>query len=88
MYDPVVAEFRLRGNKAELLGESKDYDLGHVDNEFFIEDAEDSDEDEPILRFKRILPTKPQKTTKPTFKCQRKTTTSPDVPLIASLSRP
>ena len=45
MYDPVVAESRLRGNEAESVGESKDYDIGHVDNEFVFEDAEDSDED-------------------------------------------
>jgi len=57
VYDPVVAEFRLRGNEAESVGESNDYDIGHVNNEFL---AEDSDEDEPILRFKRIVPTKPR----------------------------
>jgi len=50
VYDPVVAESRLRGNEAELVEESKDYDVEHVDNEFVVEDAEDSDEDEPILR--------------------------------------
>jgi len=43
VYDPVVAESRLRGNEAESVGESKDYDVGH---------AEDSDKDDPILWFK------------------------------------
>ena len=59
MYDPVVAESRLRGNEAKSIGESKDYDVGHIDNEFIAEAAEDSDEDEPIFRFKRTVPTKP-----------------------------
>ena len=40
----LVAESRLRGNKAESVGESKDYDVERVDNEFVVEDAEDSDE--------------------------------------------
>jgi len=48
--DPVVAESRLRGNEAESVGESKDYDVEYVDNEFVVEDVEDSDEDDPILR--------------------------------------
>jgi len=39
---------------------SKDYDVGHVDNEFVVEDAEDSDENELILWFKQAVPTKPQ----------------------------
>ena len=88
MYDPVVAESRLRRNEVELVGESKDYDVERVDNEFVVEDAEDSDENEPLLRFKLTVPTKPQTTTKLTFKRKRKTTTSPNVPLTASLSRP
>ena len=50
MYDPVIAESRLRGNEAESVRESKDYDVEQVDNEFVVEDAEDSDEDDPILR--------------------------------------
>jgi len=48
VYDPVVAESGLRGNEAESVGESKDYDVERVDNEFVVEDAEDSDEDGPI----------------------------------------
>ena len=52
VYDPVVAKSRLRGNEAESVGESKDYDVGHINNEFVVEAAEDSDEDKPILRFK------------------------------------
>ena len=50
MYDLVVAESRLGGNEAESVGDSKDYDVERVDNEFIVEDAEDNDEDEPILR--------------------------------------
>ena len=62
VYDPVVAKSRLRGNEVKSVGESKDYDVEHVDNEFAVEDADDSDEDEPILRFKRIAPTKSENT--------------------------
>ena len=39
VYDPLVTESILRGNKAESVRESKDYDVGHVDNEFFVEDV-------------------------------------------------
>ena len=88
MYDPVVAKSRLRGNEAKSVGEPEDYDVRHVDNEFFVEDAEDSDEDELILWFKQTVPAKPQTTTNPAFKRQRKTTTLPNVPLAASLSQP
>ena len=52
VYDPVVAESRLRVNEAELVEKSEDYEFGHVDSEFIVEDAEDSDKDEPILQFK------------------------------------
>ena len=64
-----------------------EFDVEHVGNEFVVEDTEDSNEDEPILRFKRTILTKPQTTTKPTLKSQRKTTTSPNVPLVAPLSQ-
>ena len=87
VYDSVVVESRLGGVKAESVGKSKEFDVEHVGNEFVVEDAKDSDEDELILRFKRTVPTKPQTMTKPTLKCQRKTTTSPNVPLDALLSR-
>ena len=50
VYDPAVAESGLRGDEAESVGESKDYDVERADNEFVVEDAEDSDEDGPILR--------------------------------------
>ena len=49
MYEPVVVESRFGGYEAESVGESKDYDVERVDNEFVVEDTEDSDEDEPIL---------------------------------------
>jgi len=52
VYDPVVAESRLRGNEAESVGESKDYDVECIGNEFIVEDTEDSDKDEPILQIK------------------------------------
>jgi len=45
-----VAESRLRRNEVELVGESKDYDVERVDNEFVVEDTTDSDKDGPILR--------------------------------------
>ena len=86
VYDPVMAEPRLRWNEAESIGQSKDYDVEHVGNDFVVVDAEDSEENEPILRFKRTVPTKPQTTTKSTLKRQRKTTTSPNVPLATPLS--
>ena len=60
VYDPVVAVSRLKGNEGKSVGKSKDYDVGHVDNEFVVEDAEDSDENELILWFKQAVPTKPQ----------------------------
>jgi len=93
VYDPVLAESRLGGNKAELVGQSKDFGVENVvENlsfyEFVVEDAEDSDENEPTLRFKRTVLTTPQTMTKPTLKCQRKTTTPPNVPLIAPLPQP
>ena len=47
---PDCGRTKLRENEAESVGESKDYDVELVDNEFVVEDAEDSDEDEPILR--------------------------------------
>jgi len=87
-YDPVVAELRLGGLEAESVRQSKEFHVEHVGHEFVVEDAEDSDEDEPILRFKITIPTKPQTMTKPTLKHQRKTTTLPNVPLAAPLSRP
>ena len=59
MYDLVATNSTLKGNEVESVRESKHYDVGHVDNEFVVEDAEDSGEDEPILRFKRTVPTKP-----------------------------
>jgi len=77
VYDPVVAESKLRGNEAESVGEWKDYDVRYVNNEFIVEDAGDSDEDEPIFRFKRTVPTKSQTITKLPFKRQRKTTPHP-----------
>jgi len=45
--------------------------------------VEDIDEDEPILRFKRTVQIVPQPTTKPAIKRQRKTITSPNVPINA-----
>jgi len=64
VYDPAVAESRFEGNKAESVGQSKDFDVEHLVenpsfNKFVVEGAEDSDEDELILRFKRTVPTKP-----------------------------
>jgi len=50
VYDPIVVESGLRGNEAESVGESTDYDIEHINNEFVVEDAEDSDEDGPILQ--------------------------------------
>ena len=72
VYDPIMVESRLGGLEAKSIGQSKEFEVEHVGNEFVIEDAEDSDEDEPILRFKRTVPTKPQMMTKLTLKCQRK----------------
>ena len=88
VYDPVMAASRLGGLEVESVGQSKEFNVEHVGNEFVIEDAEDSDEDEPILRFKRTVPTKSQMTTELTLKRQRKTTTSPNVTLAVPLSQP
>ena len=90
VYDPIVAEPRLGGDKTESVRKSKDFGVQNVVenlllNDCVVEDAEDSDEDEPTLRFKRTIPTTPQTTTKPTIKRQRKTTTSLNVPLIEHL---
>ena len=74
-YDPVVAESRLEGLEAKSVGQSKEFDVEHVGNEFVVEDAEDSDENEQILRFKRTVPSNPQTATKLNLKRQRKTTT-------------
>jgi len=73
VYDPVVAESRLRADKTESVGQSKDFGVENVvENLLFsdcvVEDAEDSDEDEPTFRFKRIIPTMSQTTTKSTLK--------------------
>ena len=92
VYDLVVAESKLGGDKTDSIGQSKDSNIENsVENLLFndgvVEDAEDSDDDELILRFKRTVPTTSQTTTKPTLKCQRNTTTSPNVPLTAPLSR-
>jgi len=86
VYDTVMAEPRLGGLEAESVAQSMEFVVEHVGNEFVVEDTEDIDEDEPILRFKRIVPTKPQTTTKSTLKRQRKATTSPNVPLAAPIS--
>ena len=88
MYDPIVAESRLEGDKTKSVRQSMDFGVENVVenllfNDCVIEDAEDSDKDEPILRLKRTVPTTSQTTTKPNLKCQRKTTTSPNVPLAA-----
>jgi len=72
VYDSVVTESRLGGLEADSIGQPKEFDVVHVGNEFIVENAEDSDEDEPILRFKRTVPTKPKITTKPTLKRQRR----------------
>jgi len=55
VYDPVVAESRLGGLEAESVRQSKEFDAKHVGNEFVVKDAEDSGEDELILRFKRTI---------------------------------
>jgi len=49
--------------------------------------TEDSDDDEPIMRFKRTVKTSPQSTLKPGLKPQRKTMTTPNVPLNTLLYR-
>ena len=46
----------------------------------FTVDSDDDDE-EPIIRFKRTATPSPQPTFKPSFKRQKKTTTTPIVPL-------
>jgi len=54
VYDPVVAKLRLGGDKTESVWQSKDFGVENVVenllfNDYVVEDAEDSDEDEPIL---------------------------------------
>ena len=49
VYDPVVAESRLRGNEAKLVEESQGFDLEHMGYDFINEDAEDSNEDERVV---------------------------------------
>ena len=67
-----------------------DMDLGHVREEPILKTdsiiVEDIDEDESILRFKRTVQTTPQPNFKPGFKCQRKTATSPNIPLTPLVS--
>jgi len=47
--DLVVTESRLGGLEAESVWQFKEFDIKYVGNKFVIKDAEDSDEDEPIL---------------------------------------
>ena len=73
VYDPVMAESRLGRDKPESVGQSKDFGVENVVenlsfNEFVVEDTEDSDEDELILRFKRTILTMSQTATKLTLK--------------------
>lgn len=49
VYDPVVAESRLRGNEAKLVEESQGFDHERMGHDFINEDAEDSDEDERVV---------------------------------------
>ena len=49
--------------------------------------TENSDDDEPIIQFKRTVKTTRQPTRKPGLKPQRKTTTTPNVPLNTLLYR-
>ena len=44
VYDPVVAESRLRGNETKLVEESQGFDLERMGHDFINEDAKDSDE--------------------------------------------
>ena len=73
MYDLIVAESRPRADKTETVRQSKDFGVEKVVenllfNDCVVEDAEDSDEDELILRFKRTILTMSQTATKLTLK--------------------
>ena len=56
---PSCGRSRLGGNEAESIGKSKELDVEHDGNAFVVVDADNSDEDEPILRLKKTVPTKP-----------------------------
>jgi len=73
VYDLIVAESRPRADKTETVRQSKDFGVEKVVenllfNDCVVEDAEDSDEDELILRFKRTILTMSQTATKLTLK--------------------
>ena len=89
VYDSVVVESRIVGNKAESAGELVGMGVDNVLEESFLNNdpivVEDIDEDEPILRLKMNVQTVPQTTTNPTIKHQRKTTTSPNIPITTPL---
>ena len=89
VYEPPIIELVTREILTESFESSSNLEVGMGTEEPVSASVftEDSDDDEPIIWFRKIVKINPQSTLKLGLKPQRKTTTTPNIPLNTPLYR-